>query len=319
MDEVQGEFCPETMTTPIYDHLTTLSEPLRVRLLRVLEQEELGVGELARIVQAPQSTVSRHLKVLHDRGWLDRRSAGTANLFVLAQTRPDAGDALWAVVRDQLKGAYTEDLRRLRAVLAQRPTDSRDFFSRLGGDWDALRHELYGAGFWLPTLLALLPGDQVVADLGCGAGGTLATLSPVVSRVIGVDREAAMLDAARQRTSNCDNVTLLQGPLEALPLDPDTLDLALCTLVLHHVPQPALALTEASRVLRPGGRLIVLDMDAHTRDDYRRTMGHQHLGFSADALHDLAAVAGLVVTHRRLLPPDPQVQGPPLFLAVLTA
>ncbi len=307
------------MTTPIYDHLTTLSEPLRVRLLRVLEQEELGVGELARIVQAPQSTVSRHLKVLHDRGWLDRRSAGTANLFSLALAQPPGGDVLWTVVRDQLDGAYGEDLRRLRAVLAQRPTDSRDFFSRLGGDWDALRQELYGGGFWLPTLLALLPGDQVVADLGCGAGGTLVTLSPVARQVVGVDREAAMLDAARERTRDCDNVTLVQGPLEDLPLADDSLDLALCTLVLHHVHRPGDALAEARRVLRPGGRLVLLDMDAHTRDDYRRTMGHQHLGFSDSALRALADTAGLALCRRRLLPPDPQVQGPPLFLAVLTA
>ncbi len=306
------------MTTPIYDHLSTLSEPLRVRLLRVLEQEELGVGELARIVQAPQSTVSRHLKVLHDRGWLARRSAGTANLFCLAEVRPDSGDAIWAVVREQLNGAYAEDLRRLRAVLAQRPTNSRDFFSRLGGDWDGLRKELYGDSFWLPTLLALLPEGQVVADLGCGAGGTLVALSPVAARVVGVDREAAMLGVARDRTRECENVTLVQGPLEALPLDEDSLDLALCTLVLHHVAEPVRALTEAARVLRPGGRLVLLDMDAHTRDDYRRTMGHQHLGFSGEELQALCVGAGLRVVHRRLLPPDPQVQGPPLFLAVLT-
>lgn len=305
------------MTAPIYDHLTTLSEPLRVRLLRVLAVEELGVGELARIVQSPQSTISRHLKLLHARGWVTRRSAGTANLFSLAPERPS--EDLWQVVRDAVNGSDAEDLRRLSAVLAQRPTDSQDFFSRLGGDWDALRQELYGGGFGLPTLLALLPGDLVVADLGCGAGGTVAELSPVVGRVIGVDREAAMLDAARLRTADCTNVTLVQGPLEDLPLASDSLDAALCMLVLHHVPAPEAILAEAARVLRPGGRLVVLDMDAHSRDDYRRTMGHQHLGFSAADLDDLARQAGLAVAVRRLLPADPEAQGPPLFLAVLGA
>ncbi len=305
------------MTTPIYDHLSTLSEPLRVRLLRVLEAEELGVGELARIVQAPQSTVSRHLKVLHERGWLARRSAGTASLFSVAERGPS--EALWAVVRDQVNGEYAEDLRRLRAVLAQRTTNSQDFFARLGGDWDALRQELFGDSFWLPTLLALSPADRVVVDLGCGAGGTLAWLSPVSRLVIGVDREAAMLDAARARTAGCDNVQLVEGPLEALPLPADHVDLALCTLVLHHVPQPAAALAEVARVLRPGGRLVLLDMDAHHRDGYRRSMGHQHLGVSDAGLRELAEHAGLAVRDRRLLPPDPAVQGPPLFLAVLGA
>ncbi len=305
------------MPTPIYNHLLTLSEPLRVRLLGVLEQEELGVGELARILQSPQSTISRHLKLLHERGWLTRRRVGTASLFSLAEPRSQAIESLWTVVRDDLDGTYSEDLHRLQAVLAQRPVDSRDFFSRLGGDWVTLRQELYGSAFLLPTLLALLPGDQVVADLGCGAGGILAELSPVVDQVIGVDREATMLDAARRRTAGRDNVTLLQGPLEALPLEDDCMDVALCMLVLHHVRDPVAVLSEAARVLRPGGRLVVLDMDAHDRQEYLRTMGHLHLGFSEEQFRRFAAEAGLALRTRRLLPADPQVQGPSLFLAVL--
>jgi ArsR family transcriptional regulator len=137
--------------------------------------------------------------------------------------------------------------------------------------------------------------------------------------VIGVDREAAMLDAARQRTVGCDNVTLVQGPLEALPLADTCLDVALCMLVLHHVPEPELALVEAARVLRSGGHLVLLDMDAHTREEYRRTMGHQHLGFSRSTLQALADRAGLTVLTWRLLPADPAAQGPALFLAVLRA
>ncbi len=305
------------MTAPVYDHLNTLSEPLRVRLLRVLEREELGVGELARVIQSPQSTVSRHLKILLQRGWLEKRSAGTANLFSARLELPEGGQALWEAVRDQVDGTCAEDLRRLRAVLAQRPVDSREFFGRLGGDWDHLRQELYGGDFLLPTLLALLPGDQVIGDLGCGTGDTLAALSPAVARIVGIDREESMLSAARQHTADCDNVELRQGPLEDLPLPDAHLDAALCMLVLHHVVDPGTVLAEARRVLRPTGRLLVLDMVAHDRESYRRTMGHVHLGFAREAFEGLASEAGLEVHHWRVLPPDPTAQGPSLFLAVL--
>ncbi|TNF26938.1 MAG: methyltransferase domain-containing protein [Deltaproteobacteria bacterium] len=304
----------------IFAHLTVLSEPLRARILRVLEREELGVGELSRVLQLPQSTVSRHLKVLLVHGWIHRRTEGpSARVSLATDTLGAEAASLWPLVRDEPGSALTAaaDLARLESVLAQRQLDSRAFFGRVAARWDALRDDLYGQSFTLPTLLSLLPPGWVVADLGCGTGETVARLAPVVRRVIGIDQEAAMLDAARARVATRDNVELLEGDLAALPLPAESVDAALLLLVLHHIADPIAALAEARRILRPGGVVVALDMVAHDRAEYRQTMGHQHLGFGADAFRALAESAGLELVDLERLTPDPVAQGPGLFVARL--
>ena len=306
------------MDSDLFAHLNALSEPLRVRLLHVLSRHELGVGELSRALQTPQSTVSRHLKQLLLRGWVEKRTAGPASFFRLAEPLPDEAEGLWAVVARNLDASepYGEDLLRVESVLAQRELDSRDFFGRHAGDWDTLRHELFGAGYLPATLMALLPPGLTVADLGCGTGEVVMALAPSVARVIGVDQEAAMLAVARQRSAELYNVELVHSGLEALPLADASVDAALCMLVLHHVDDLPTSFAQVARCLRKGGRLVVLDMVEHDRREYRRTMGHRHLGFGREELATLADVAGLKEQSWHRLPPDPEAQGPGLFLAV---
>lgn len=308
------------MTDRVFDRLTLLSEPLRVRMLRVLEREELAVGEIARVLQVPQPTVSRHLKQLDDAGWVIRRKAGTAAYFRLAEL--GAAAALWDLVRREVdeadpSSAYGEDLRRLAGVVAARTGDSAELFRRLGGRWDDVRKELFGDGYVLPTLLAFLPPGLVIADLGCGTGAMLPLLAPVVATVIGVDREDAMLEVARERTAGLSNVQLRCGLLDALPLGDASVGVALCALVLHHVRELAPVFGEVARVLEPGGRWVILDMVEHDRLEYGQTMGHQHLGFSRAAIDCLATGAGLRVQAWRALPADPQALGPGLFACVV--
>lgn len=313
------------MTSPVFDRLTALSEPIRVRLLRVLAREELAVGELARVLQTSQPTVSRHLKQLDEGGWVLRRKAGTASYFRLAYQELDPeARMLWELVYSQVEleaqdpaSQYAEDLRRLEGVLGARTADSEELFRRLGGRWDGVRKELFGEGYVLPALLALLPPGQVIADLGCGTGAMLPLLAPVAARVYGIDREAAMLEVAEDRVRDLPNVTLRRGLLDALPLEPGSVDLALCELVLHHVRDLPPVCSEVARVLAPGGRWVILDMVEHDREEYRDTMGHQHLGFTEADTGALAAAAGLSLRGWRVLPADPAAQGPALFLAVL--
>ncbi|MEL6343229.1 MAG: methyltransferase domain-containing protein [Myxococcota bacterium] len=301
----------------IYAHLSALSEPTRVRMLHVLEHHELTVGEIARILALPQSTVSRHIKTLHEDGWLQRRSLGPANLL---QLQPSAlaphALRLWQLVREDLAEQYDDDLRRLHAVIAMRE-DSTGFFERMAGRWDALRRDLFGDAFLQPFLLSMLPPDLVVADLGCGTGQTLEALAPNVQQVIGVDREAAMLSLARSRLADANNVTLYQSGLEDLPLDDQVADIALLMLVLHHIRDVPAALTEARRILRPDGQILILDLVAHDRVEFQRTMGHKHLGFSTRQLTQYADTAELYVDHTRLIPQLAQALGPPLFVARL--
>lgn len=307
---------------PLFEHLSLLSEPTRVRLLRLLEQEELGVGELSSIVQLPQSTVSRHLKALITKGWVERRSEGTSSLvrMVAGAGLGPGGLALWGVVREACDGAaFAADRERMQSILAQRRVDTRAYFGRVAGSWGQIRSELFGASFTLPTMLALLPPDWVVGDLGCGTAEAAAVLAPAVKGVIAVDNERAMLGSAQRRLDELalDNVELRQGELTALPIADNELDAAVMVLVLHHLPDPAAALREARRTIRGAGPLVVLDMVAHRRTDYRRRMGHQHLGFSPTALAEHARAAGQSVRSLRVLPADPDAQGPPLFVATL--
>jgi SAM-dependent methyltransferase/DNA-binding HxlR family transcriptional regulator len=297
--------------------LGVLSEIVRVRLLAVLEREELGVGELCRVVQLPQSTVSRHLKVLQVAGWIRRRSEGTSGLFRVERDLVDpSGWRLWEVVREVYLRSrqFEEDQHRLAHVIASR-TEQGSFFGRRHAEWDALRREWFGEQFLPAGLLALLPPEWVVADLGCGTGPALTELAPAVHKVIGVDREPLMVEAARARTRELPNVEVRLGGLEALPLEDRSVHAATCMLVLHHVEDPVAVFREVHRVLAPAGRLVLIDMVAHAREDFAAAMGHRHLGFEPDALKLWAEEGGLALQGFRLLPPAAEAQGPPLFVA----
>jgi ubiquinone/menaquinone biosynthesis C-methylase UbiE len=302
--------------------LEALAEPVRLRMVRCLEGQELAVGELAKVLQLPQSTVSRHLKVLSEAGLLVKRTAGTAAFYrVVMDDMAVPLRAVWVAVRGQLGGSeFEEDSRRVSAVLGERRLDSQAFFGRVAGEWDELRNRLFGTGFTARALLAMLSPRWVVADLGCGTGNATELLAPHVERVIAVDQVEPMLDAARLRleAGGIKNVQFAPGSLEKLPLKDASVDAAVCVLVLHHIADPLKALKEMRRVVRAdrgGGVALVIDMVEHDREDYRHTMGHSHLGFSSSAMTGLMKEAGFTTTRVVELERDPEGKGPGLFAA----
>lgn len=305
----------------ILDHLASLADTTRSRLLLLLDRNELTVSELCGITQLPQSTVSRHLKALVDGGWIGSRAEGTSRLYTM--TRDDLDPAqrrLWLLVREQVgpTPAAAQDQRRLRSALAERRTTSQEFFSSSAGQWDRLRDELFGDRFHLAAFAAFADADCTVGDLGCGTGQVSAALAPFVARIIAVDESAAMLQAARKRLHRFGNVELRRGELEALPIDPAddvSLDAAMLMLVLHHVPDPARALAEAARVLAPAGRVIIVDMLPHDRDSYRQQMGHVWLGFSEEQITGMLREGGFEQVRVVPLAIDPKAKGPGLFVA----
>jgi ArsR family transcriptional regulator len=302
----------------LYKQMSVLADPLRSRLLLVLERNELSVGELCSVVQSPQSTVSRHLKALSDAAWVTSRSEGTERRYAMVAAGLDpTARSLWLLVRKEAAEAVAalHDEKRLAHVLSERRTRSQEFFSAGASQWDGLRDELFGRRFFLPGLLALLDDEAVVADLGCGTGAVAETLSPFVAKVIGVDGSPAMLRAAKKRLEARTNVELRHGTLERLPIEDATLDAATMFLVLHHVVEPARALAEAARTLQPGGRIVLVDMFPHDREEYRARMGHVWLGFPQAEIERLLGTTGFDGVHVVPLPADPKAKGPALFAA----
>jgi ArsR family transcriptional regulator len=304
----------------IYDQLTALADPTRMRLMCLLVDEELSVGELTRIVKLAQSTVSRHLKQLQKGDWLSRRTAGPAAYFHADPNGypPDQRE-LWGLARNATRGdpQIQEDRRRMLGVLRQRSTDSGAFFGRVANEWETMRADLFGDDFAVQVLASVMPHQWVVADLGCGTGDLVAKIAGSVARVIGVDRESAMLKVAQRRVSGLPGAELRRGTLDDLPLETDSLDAAFCNLVLHHVVDLEPVFDEASRVLRSGGVFIISDMVEHDREAYRATMGHQHLGFSRERLSSLGRASGFGSVDYRELATDDKALGPSLFVARL--
>jgi ubiquinone/menaquinone biosynthesis C-methylase UbiE/DNA-binding transcriptional ArsR family regulator len=309
-----------TLRAGVFDQLSTLSDPTRSRLLHVLENRELTVTELCSVLQLPQSTVSRHLKILSDDGWVASRADGTSRYYRLETALDPAAQQLWSVVRDQVADtpAGRQDARRVDSVVSERRSRSQAFFSSVAGQWDAVRHDLFGDRSPLVGMLALVDSDWTMADLGCGTGSLTATLAPFVRRVVAVDASAPMLAAARRRLDGMTNVDIRQGELEAVPIEDAQVDAAVMSLVLHYIAEPAKALGEAARVLRPGGRLIVVDMTPHDREEYRQQMGHVWQGFSPEQMTDWLSAAGFERVRYTSLPVEPDANGPSLFVASAT-
>ncbi len=306
-------------TQAILDHLSALTDPVRCRILLLLEQHELTVGELCSVIQLPQSTVSRHLKTLGETGWVASRRDGTSHYYYLPDG--DEGSALpqlWSIVRGEIAEtpAAIQDFKRLESTLAARRTKSQEFFASAAGEWDRLRTELFGERFYSHSLLALLDRSWVVGDFGCGTGQVAELVAPFVERVIAVDGSAEMLSAARARLRKHKNVILRKGALEKLPIQDASLDAAVLMLVLHHLPDPVAALSEARRVLRPGARLLIVDMYPHEREEYKHQMGHVWLGFSEQTMKKHLASAGFELGTIHSLPPEADAMGPALFATV---
>jgi len=323
-----------------------MADLTRQRLLRVLSTHELSVSELVEVLDQPQSTISRHLKVLRESGLLaDRRSGTTVRYATLPPNPVDGGErvrrpngsvngrpgpANVAALRDRLlhwaaQGELDEAARhRLERVVRRQRSRDSDFFEVVGARWDQLRIEAFGKAFHFEALTALLPAEWTVADIGAGTGYMLGILSTRFKKVIAVDPAEAMLEAAHARpeVKTAGNVEFRQGALADLPIDSGEVDLVLASLVLHHVAEPAEALAELKRCLRVGGRMLIIEQALHSGTAFHERMGDLWWGFPPDTLSEWVRGAGFSdVTVRPLTSARPAggctTDAPPLF--VLTA
>jgi len=269
----------------------SVGDPMRLRMLHLLTREELAVGEIVRILDLPQSTVSRHLKALREAGLVADRPMGPS-AYYRATLVAEAGDGGEASVHDALADllARTDlapvDRRRLDEALAMRASQGDDFFDRMGLRWDALRESCFGRTFHLEALVHLLPREWTVADLGVGTGYLLPTLARHFRRVIGVDVSRPMLELSAHRAGEggLENVELRHGRLEALPLADGEIDLAIALLIIHHVSDVRLVTEEIARALRSGGRLLAVEIHPHDNEGFRQHMADRHRGLAPEQL-----------------------------------
>ena len=311
----------DTITEPrVFDRMSALGDLARGRLLLLLEQGEFTVSELVRVSQLPQSTVSRHLKILADDGWVTSRASGTSRFYRMAASLDPAARELWGLVRPDVAaaGLAEEDGERARAVLRERRGRSREFFSSVARRWDGVREELFGSDSEVFPLFGLLDPSTTLGDLGAGTGHFAARVAPFVGRVIAVDASEEMLAAAHDRLDGASNVDLRCGDLEDLPIDAGELDVAVLLLVLHYVVEPQAVLKEVGRTLKPGGRLVIVDMRRHSREGYQEDMGHVWPGFDEADLACWHQEAGLADFAYRLLPVSAEASGPLLFVTSAT-
>lgn len=276
-----------------------LGDEARLRLLRVLAHDRFNVTELTGILGLAQSGVSRHLGLLKDAGLVAEERDGAYTYYRLAPGVRDNGlGPLWPLLESQFAAAQQvtavrADDARLQEVLRLR---RENFDQHAGPDTRDGRQLVPGRSWaaWARALAHLLPPVDVV-DIGCGEGYLTIEVARWAKRVTAVDRSSTVLArakalAARRRAAN---IVFKRGELERLPLDNASVDVALLCQALHHATNPAQATAEAVRVLRPGGKLLVLDLRAHEEAWVRDKLGDRHLGFADAALEGLLLEAGL--------------------------
>lgn len=294
-------FASRAAGAPFADLLAALEaagEPTRLRLLALLAEAELTVSEIVTILGQSQPRVSRHLKLLVEAGLVDRHREGAWAFFRLAEQAPLAGLARATLAAlDAADATLAADRARLNEVRAARADAAARYFATHAADWARLR-ALHVPEARVEAALGEMIGPgpfHALLDLGAGSGRMLELFAPRAARAVGVDQSPAMLAVARAHLEKAGlrAVQLRQGDLYALPVERDGYDVAIIHQVLHYLDDPARALREAARVLRPGGRLFVVDFAPHGLETLREAHAHRRLGFSAQEIAEAMAEAGL--------------------------
>ncbi|PTQ10939.1 ArsR family transcriptional regulator [Sphingomonas oleivorans] len=279
-----------------------LADPTRLRILALLRSMELSVGELAQVLGQSQPRVSRHVKILADAGLAERRKEGSWVFLGLgpAARGPGSQDsALLAAIDDWSAGDgdhwAVADTARLAAVRADRVAAAEQYFAAHAAEWDAIR-SLHVAEAQVEAAIAEALGTGPVGrlvDIGTGTGRMIELFGGDATSAIGIDRSPEMLRFARAKLGDNPQVELRQADMYALPLANGSADTVIVHQVLHYAQQPGAAISEAARLLVPGGRLLIVDFASHEREDLRMQDAHARLGFADEQIGKWFAAAGL--------------------------
>ena len=289
-----------TDALPLADQFQALADPTRLRIVALLRIMELSVGELAQVLGQSQPRVSRHLKILGDAGVLGRRKEGSWVFVALAA--PERTEPLFALLDAWADGStnamFEADAARTQAIRTERAEAANRYFTAHAEVWDQIR-SLHVAESEVERAIERALGRRNLGrlvDIGTGTGRMIELFAQRSSQATGIDRSSEMLRLARVKLEAAGIVSSLrQGDMYALPLGDDSADSIIIHQVLHYAHSPAAAISEAARVLAPGGTLLVIDFAAHDREELRSSDAHIRLGFEDEAMSGWFAAAGLSV------------------------
>ena len=290
------------MTLPLADRFQALADPTRLRIVALLRRMELSVGELAQVLGQSQPRVSRHLKILADAGVLERRKEGSWVFLTLADA--ERVEPLFALIdewADQTtEASFASDASRTESIRGERAEAANRYFAGHAEVWDQIR-SLHVAESEVERAIDAALGKRPLGrlvDIGTGTGRMIELFGPRSEQAIGIDRSSDMLRLARVKLEAAGiQSSLRQGDIYALPLADHSADSVIIHHVLHYAHSPAAAIAEASRVLAPGGTLLIVDFAAHEREELRDRDAHIRLGFEDEVMAGWFASAGLDVDH----------------------
>jgi len=299
--------------------LRALSDPTRLRIISLLEKDELSVNELQEITRMGQSRISTHLGLLQDSGLVQSRRDGKRTFYKL-ETAGNGGTA--EVLRLAGKGArelaeHPSDQINLKRILHRRLEQAQVYFNQVAGRFD----RVYGPGrswqAFAHLLLRILP-PIVVADLGAGEGLLSELLARRCKKVIAVDNSEKIVafGAAKAKKNHLKNLEFRQGDLQTPPIENETVDLVILSQALHHAEEPGKALSAAFRILKPGGQVMILDLARHTFEQAHQLYGDRWLGFAESELHEWLEQAGFKKIEISVVAREEQ---PPHFETVLAS
>ena len=283
---------------PVITALKAAGEGTRLRILALLGQAELTVKDLTAILGQSQPRISRHLKLLAEAGLIDRHPEGAWVFYRLTDqgTARRFADDLLAIV-DAADPVLAHDREYLAAVKEQHAEAAGRYFADHAGEWDTIR-ALHVAEAAVETAMVAAVGErpfESMLDLGTGTGRLLELFAPLYNRAVGIDASADMLAVARANLDRAGiaNVQVRLGDIQHLPFQRDSFDLVTVHQVLHFLSDPERAIAEAARVLRPGGRLLIVDFAPHDLEFLRERHAHRRLGFAPSAMRQWIEAAGL--------------------------
>jgi len=291
--------------------LKAAGEPTRLRILTLLAEAELTVSDLTEILRQSQPRLSRHLRLLTEAGLVDRFREGSWAFFRLGERGGTADFARALIGRLKTDDVIVgRDRERLAAVRTSRAAAAQNYFRRHAAEWDRIRR-LHVADAAVEAAIRVAFADKPIRsllDLGTGTGRMLELFGPDSERGLGLDLSLDMLALARARLDRAGlkHCSVRHGDIYDLALPRDSFDVVIIHQVLHFLDDSARAIAEAANVLRPGGRLLVVDFAPHDLEFLREEHAHRRLGFAAETVTQWLEAAGLDVLRQETLPPGPQ-------------